>query len=1014
MAEKVLISFEVDNSGAISKITQTKRAIGEEIPAATQKAETGFGRLTRTLAAVGTAFAAIGVARLARSLVDIGGQVIRTGAQFETMAIQMRAVTGSADAAAEAMDWIVQFTADTPYQLEQVTDAFVRMRAMGLDPMDGTMQAVADMTSYLGGSMETMNSIVLALGKSFTVGKMSMEELRMLAERGVPVFDILADKLGVTNQQIVEMSAKGQLGRDAIQLLIEGMGELAGGASQNLMESFTGLWSNLQDQITLAMKELSEGGALDGAKEGLRSLLNVAIELRESGKLEEWGHQLGEIFNTVANVLATAIDNFGAFLQAYYLFTGGLWNATSKIAAIQEWYVRLAQSMVLSPEARRSMEDFANTLGDLSEGAAQFAQQAADNFAGFKGQIREVNTELPKTTTNVKAASEAMDDLAASTGEATTFTELLEEATKRAGAETPKWARALTENIDKIDKLTTSSITATSAIKEIADESSVAADAMMNSFTDLISKGFTGELESFADIWENIWADLAKSMTTILGGAIEDAFKGGGSIFNNIKDAWGGIKEAVGANRVGAGLAGAGMVYSGYQQGGAGGALQGALGGAMAGFSVGGPWGALVGGILGGAMSFLGGEDPTRYRVNVGMGGGYQTRLSGPGASSEARHAQLMEMVAQYRASVMAMNSVLRLFEDGDLFGLIREAPDFNFEGEAKFDEIAAIFREQWLPTAMRQMFRRAINRGLRNFGVDETTRRQLWSEITALTGSDQIAGLETYISALVNTSHLLDDMDWNVITDETRMNSMERFFAGMDDVLEAVQNSMLGVDQMTLLERAGQADTINQLILQARQAEIQMLQQIDQIQQGINRSIDSQIESIRTGGMSEGQLQDYYLQQIESIMNRLREGVSSPEAIQQLMADLQRYTGAYQSLMGDSLYNQSIFGGSEADWIIGILEEARGLSNEAFEEMRDQIRETNQALIEELQRLIEALTNYGDSIATADQAGPVPQFDGNIGIDINVTPSEWFETWVDARVNRAVITYVEQQNGPY
>jgi hypothetical protein len=91
----------------------------------------------------------------------------------------------------------------------------------------------------------------------------------------------------------------------------------------------------------------------------------------------------------------------------------------------------------------------------------------------------------------------------------------------------------------------------------------------------------------------------------------------------------------------------------------------------------------------------------------------------------------------------------------------------------------------------------------------------------------------------------------------------------------------------------------------------------------------------------------------------------------------------------------------SEADWLVSILEEARGLSNDAFESMRDQIRETNDALIAELERLIEALTHYGDSVATADQQPPT--IGGAIDINIDVRPSDWFETWVESRITRQI-----------
>ncbi len=539
---------------------------------------------------------------------------------------------------------------------------------------------------------------------------------------------------------------------------------------------------------------------------------------------------------------------------------------------------------------------------------------------------------------------------------------------------------------------------------------------MQSTFSDLLGRGFIGELETFADLWDAIWQDLAKSMTGILSEAFEDAFSEGGGGFGALFGTGeGSLAQRLRGNELGAIIGGAGMMYSGYQQGGGGGIAQGALGGMMTGASIGtmiAPGigtaiGAAIGTVVGGVMGYLGGPSTPRAAGSVSLTGGRLDTIN-QNMSGQAESLWVQQRVQEYRGSIMQMNDILRLFGEGELFDLIARAPTFSFGGGANpLDELAAVFHDRWLPDAMRQMFRAAINRGLRSFDVDSDTRAQLWQEINALTGDARIQGLETFIGALVGVSNLYDDMNWNAIMDESRQDSLTSFLGGMGEALSAVQGQMLGLDQMTLLERAGQAQTIEQLMLSARNAEIQMLMQIDALQDSINQSIDAQIEGIRTGGMDDAQLRDYYGGMINSLMEQLRAGVDSPEAIQQIMADLQRYIGSYQSAIGDSLYTEGLFGGTTADYLVGILEEARGLSNEALEGMRDQIRESNDALIAELGRLIDALTHYGDTIATADQQ-PQPELVGNIGIDVNVFAEDGFGAWVDTRIDQ---WYWRQQN---
>lgn len=1030
MAEKVIISFEVDSAGAISKITQVKKAIGEDVPAATTKASSGFSTLKTSLSMVGAAFAALGVAKLVGTLANIGGQAIQTGAKFETMAIQMRAVTGSSLAAGQAMDWIREFTLTTPYQMEQVTGAFIKLRAMGFDPMTGVLQAVADATSYLGGNIQTMDSLTLALGKSMTVGKMGMEEMRMMMEQGVPVIDLMAKALGKTSGEIINMSAKGQLGRQEIQALVVEMQNFYGGASQALMDTFAGKWSNLQDQIQFTFAALSDAGVLDLAKVGLDVLIDVVTSLRTA--LEELGtsvdfsgvideiNDLRESFSRLAdNVNWDNIKAGFAILSAFFTttimskiregtqlingFARGLENIKNYGPSMAAFFAGFNDGMRETVTVMVPLVASHKTLAEKQKEAVALGRQliADAKLLSQSIQNRQVNIAVLNEKLGEQGKAEQLvNDLL---GEGWQLEETMaeqQELRSKAAEDVAKSQRSENAEIDELLGLVESL-----GVVSIAPPVIRQIDEIGVSFSDLISKGFTGQLDSFADIAESIFADVAKSMATIFANAFNDIFLGEGgsnfSILGKLKAFWYEMKKSIEENQLGSAISGAGGIYAGYQQGGVGGFLQGAMGGMQLGGSIGslfGPGGTGIGmGIgaaLGGVASLFGGEDDPRVYGHLGLGG-HQVYQSDTDLSTKARAVWANERINEYRASIMQMNNVLRIFEDGTLFDLIGDAGDFTFD-EGDLGEITAIFSNEWLPQAMRQMFRGAIDAGLNNFGVDEDTRKQLWKEVRTLSGTDQIAALENYVSALVNTSHLLDDMSWDSILDETRQDSMSSFLNSMADALSGVRNQMLGFDDMSLLERATQAQTIEQMIVSARQAEIQMLQQIDQMQKSINDSIDAQIEGLRVGGMSEGQQQQYYLQQIQDIMAQLRAGVSSPETLQALMADLQRYTGAYGSSLGDALYTQSGFGGTEADWIIGILEEARGLSNDAFDAMRDQIKESNDALIAELQNLITALQHYGDTVATGDTAQPALDVNGTI--DVNVSAGDGFWAEVDAR----------------
>ena len=59
---------------------------------------------------------------------------VQTAASFEGLAVSMNTLTGDAGKAREAVSWIREFTRRTPYELDQVTSAYQRLLAYGLDP----------------------------------------------------------------------------------------------------------------------------------------------------------------------------------------------------------------------------------------------------------------------------------------------------------------------------------------------------------------------------------------------------------------------------------------------------------------------------------------------------------------------------------------------------------------------------------------------------------------------------------------------------------------------------------------------------------------------------------------------------------------------------------------------------------------------------------------------------------------------------------------------------------------
>ena len=292
-----------------------------------ESASTSVGKLTRRF--LGLAAATTGFYALSRSIQG----VLKTGDQFERLAVQMEAITGSSEEAQKAMQWIKDFTRNTPYQLEEVSEAFVRLKAFGLDPMDGTMQALVDQASKLGGGMDRLNGISLAVGQAWAKQKLQGEEILQMVERGIPVWDLLQKVTGKNVQELQKLSSAGRIGRDVMRELILEIGRSSEGAAARNMSLLSGYVSNLKDSWQQFQDEVAKSGALDYARESLAGIAGEIERMNQNGQLSELAKKVSDAFIAMGDAIKHAfsgvtVDGFVTSIQS------GFTTITESMAAL--------------------------------------------------------------------------------------------------------------------------------------------------------------------------------------------------------------------------------------------------------------------------------------------------------------------------------------------------------------------------------------------------------------------------------------------------------------------------------------------------------------------------------------------------------------------------------------------------------------------------------------------------------------------------------------------------------
>lgn len=239
----------------------------------------------------------------------LGRGVYESGIQFEKLEARLNDFE---------IGFIEEFARDVPFQLQETAEAFATLKTFGIDPMNGSLQAMSDQTAQLGGGQEKLNGIVTALGQAWGKQKLQQEEILQLIERGVPAWDLLSSATGKSTVELQKMSSAGQLGRKEIQLLIDAMGEASAGSAARQMATLGGLVSNLQDRFTSFYRMVADAGVFEYLKQQVSDVIAKFEEMANNGQLEKLAQNISDTFilgaEAVKSFALTVYELSGTFI----------------------------------------------------------------------------------------------------------------------------------------------------------------------------------------------------------------------------------------------------------------------------------------------------------------------------------------------------------------------------------------------------------------------------------------------------------------------------------------------------------------------------------------------------------------------------------------------------------------------------------------------------------------------------------------------------------------------------
>lgn len=307
------------------------------------------GRLREVLGGLAAFFSLDALAQGVKS-------ILSTGNEFTIFEKQLESVFGTAEKGQAAFDWVKTFTKQTPLQLQDVMKSFIMLKNFGVDPTNGSLQAIVDQNAKLGGETERLERITLALGQAFAKTKLQGEEMRQLVEAGVPVYKILGEVTGKSATELQNLGAAGKLGTDILRKFVAQMGKDSIGAAAAQVETLGGQFTVLKDNIQQAEDTVAKSGFADYLRDQLKSLNDLFSQASADGSLKAYAQRVSDGLVSIAKSLKSAtlfaIDHaeaIGNVVKAYAAFKIG--SIVGELAVGSAKFVEMASSALKTQNA---------------------------------------------------------------------------------------------------------------------------------------------------------------------------------------------------------------------------------------------------------------------------------------------------------------------------------------------------------------------------------------------------------------------------------------------------------------------------------------------------------------------------------------------------------------------------------------------------------------------------------------------------------------------------------------
>lgn len=278
-------------------------------------------------------------------------QIRETTAEFELQRVSLSALIQDTEKAEQLFSQIKAAAVKSPFEIKDLVSYTKQLAAYKIEANDlfDTMMRLSDISAGLGADM---SRIVLAYGQIKGAGVLKGTELRQITELGIPMVDLLAQKLTdlrgelVTTGDVFKLISEKAISFTTVKEIFDDMTN-AGGMFYKMQEkqseTLAGRWSNLKDSISIAYDEMGNTKLASGAMNAMIAILK--------GMADHWK----VVYDLVAGV-SGALIAYVAAAKAAAVATTAMTVAQARENALLKsnavWFPKIVAGLMSETRAR--------------------------------------------------------------------------------------------------------------------------------------------------------------------------------------------------------------------------------------------------------------------------------------------------------------------------------------------------------------------------------------------------------------------------------------------------------------------------------------------------------------------------------------------------------------------------------------------------------------------------------------------------------------------------------------